>query len=171
MNIPPFVFILFAVLFLVGIRQIRPRKMSIYQLFLLPSIFIIISIYNCFNIFKTFYFSDLFSIIVGISIGVLLGYIHVKSWNTTVNRASRTISIPGDYLMLLVFLLFFVFEFFVHGSIHAKPLIEESFFFQTIVVLVYAFFCGMSLGRNITLGYVVLTGESPHQPEPSRKDT
>lgn len=151
-HIPPYVLILFVFLIYTGVKQVRPRKMHIFRLLVVPAIFVFVSFHNFFEFFPTPYLICIAYAIVGALAGILIGYVHVKSWTVTVNKASKTISIPGDYLMLVVFLVFFSFEFAIHYVVGAHLVSLTSLLFQSLAAFIYAFFSGMSVGRNVTLG-------------------
>lgn len=151
-HIPPYALVLFAFLIYIGIKQIRPRKMHIFRLLVVPAIFVFVSFRNFFEFFPAPYLICIAYATVGALAGILIGYVHVKSWTVTVNKASKTISIPGDYLMLIVFLVFFSFEFAIHYVVGAHLVPLTSLLFQSLAAFIYALFSGMSVGRNVTLG-------------------
>ncbi|MDF2939721.1 MAG: hypothetical protein K0R66_363 [Gammaproteobacteria bacterium] len=148
--IPIWVYPLFLFLLYIGIKQCYARSMKVQRLFILPAIFILMSLNNLDGSPELTWLSGP-CWAAAIALGIYLGYLHKRNAKITVDRDQAIISIPGDWSMLLLLLLIFVVEFAVN-AVEATGTSSSSWFGPTALAI-SGLVTGMSIGRNGTYLY------------------
>ena len=74
---------------------------------------------------------------------------HVRRWDVQVNRATRSISLPGDGAMLAIIVATFAFEFALHYGVEARTGWMANPFAPTVAARTWGAFVGVSTGRNL----------------------
>ena len=96
----------------VGIQSIKPRKVSINKVFLIPVFFVVWSLFGLFERIFLEHPSMIFFWIVFLGFGAYLGVKEVHSWRIEKDRHKREITIPGNYSTLVLVVLIFGLNFF-----------------------------------------------------------
>ena len=106
MHTPWWVYVLFAYILYVGIKAMKLRSVPVFQLFIVPGIFTILSIHTLVG-----RISDHFLYIIpwGVAaiIGMAIGWMEMKRLNIIVDRKNHLLKIPGSAFTLILFLVFF----------------------------------------------------------------
>ena len=148
MFIPTYVYVLFSILVYMGITRCFARVIKIQRLFIAPLFFMVLSIrsmVSLFNIVPT----DIAIWIFGFLSGVLIGNFHVQSRKIKADHKHQLILIPGDWSILMLILVIFSFEFFVHFSIAANWKIASTLLFRDLALMMLGLIAGMSTGRTL----------------------
>ncbi|MBX7067611.1 MAG: hypothetical protein K1X28_10315 [Parachlamydiales bacterium] len=147
-NIPAWIFFLFVILVIIGMRAATPRTMSIYRLLVLPLIFMIWNlawlferVHEQFSLFPLWF--------LGIVGGSVLGWQSVVSWKIKADRKNKTVTLPGTWsVLVLILLVFAVRSFFVYSyETHPKQ-VEEYYIYDS---LLSGIFTGIFIGRAYDL--------------------
>ncbi len=83
-------------------------------------------------------------------LGAVLGYLHVRKRNIRSDKNRRLIEIPGDASVLIILMLMFFIEFFIHYAFEAHLAITRLDFFKMLSVILSGTVSGISIGRNTT---------------------
>ncbi len=150
-HIPAYVYFIFIGLLWIGIRQCFQRTIRFRRLLITPIIFTALGLHGFFGLFSIPTDIDIGTAVLGLSTGLAFGWHHARSWNVIVNKQVRLITVPGDVMMLVIILSSFAFEFALHYGIESHASWVTTWPIQPIAAGVWAWFLGMSAGRNINL--------------------
>jgi hypothetical protein len=146
--IPVYVPILFIVLVAIGISRCFPRKMRISRLIFTILLLLFAAVVGLTSTVSTPDPVNIACGIVGGGLGLFLGWHHVRRWTLQIDRAAGTILVPGDPLILIIFMSVFAFKFAVNYGIAVRADWVVSPYVAPIVTIVWCLFFGMTLGRN-----------------------
>ncbi|MFC3909042.1 DUF6622 family protein [Legionella dresdenensis] len=146
MNIPTYVFILFAVLVYMGIKRCFTRVIKVQRLFISPIFFSFFSIRGISELFDLTIFS-LSLLFAGCLIGLFLGFKQVGNRNIRVDRKQKLIEVPGDLSMLFLIFSAFSSEFFIHYLVESESMLATTSTFKIISLIISGLFTGLSAGR------------------------
>lgn len=150
-HIPSYVYVVFLVLLWMGIARCFPRTIRVERLFIMPALMALLGVRSFFGLFPSAGAIDLLAAIGGAAAGLAVGYRHVQHWDTAIDRGARTISLPGDVMMLVVILATFAFEFALHYGVESGAGWAVGPAFPLVAAAVWCLFVGMSAGRNLNL--------------------
>lgn len=145
---PWWVYVLFAVLVIVGLRATRPRTISFNKLLLLPAIFTIWNILWLAERLSGRY-SLLLYWLIGIAIGAVIGWQTVRTWKTQVNHQTKSITLPGSWTTLILILLVFAVRYFFVYNYQLHPAHSNNFFLADSFIS--GIFTGIFTGRSFDL--------------------
>lgn len=151
-HIPVWVYILFFVLLYIGIKRCFTRVSSVRWLIIVPVIFIFFNFRGIFALFPLAG-ANIFYWIVGMFLGILLGYAQMRNCLIKADRKKQLIQIPGDNTMLVLIMAIFFLEFFVHFAIAAHFAIVEFPIFHIIFIAASGIMVGYFTGRSGTYFY------------------
>lgn len=146
-HVPTWVFILFFVLLYLGIKRCYTRILSLGRLAIIPAVFVVIGLRNTLQLFGLTS-SGILAWAVGVAIGVLLGYLLVKNSLIKADKSKRLIQIPGDITMLIMVMLIFFVEFFVHYAVADHWALADQLLFKPLAVMLSGLVAGVSIGKN-----------------------
>lgn len=146
MNIPTYVYILFAVLVYIGIKRCFTRVIKVQRLFISPLFFSIFSIRGISTLFGL-WLSNVSLWLVGCLIGLFLGYMQVKNRNIKADRNQQLIEVPGDLSMLFLIFAAFSSEFIIHYVVESGTTFAATITFKIVSLIVLGLFAGLSAGR------------------------
>lgn len=158
-HIPTWVFTLFLVLLYLGIKRCRTRTVSIERLAIIPAIFIFMSLRGVFHLFGS---SPViyFMIVLGAVCGGCLGCIYVKNRVIKADKQNRLVQIPGDISMLILIMMIFFVEYFIHYSVAAHFSMVNTLWFESLAVFISGLVVGISVGRNLMYFYKYIHASS-----------
>ncbi len=159
-HIPTYVYVLFFVLLWMGITRSFPRTIRIERLLIMPALMAVLGIRGFFGLFHSPDYLDLLTAVFGSAMGLALGYRHVQQWIVSVDRAAKTIALPGDVMMLVIILATFGFEFALHYGFDSGAAWASSSTLPPVAAAVWCLFIGMSAGRNLNLALRFLRSEA-----------
>lgn len=108
---PWWVYLLLGYLITVGIKASKVRVIPFWKVFVLPTIFLSISIQNLTTIENIEYLS-IGSWIVAMLVGSLFGWWQVKRLDIKIDKKCSLIHIPGSWDTLLVILVIFIANYY-----------------------------------------------------------
>ena len=131
-----------------GVQRSYERVISIERLFLVPVVFILLSIKGVATSFEL-NITNILSWFLGITVGVSLGVIQVRKQNIKTTPREKQIIIPGDWSMLVLILCVFFIEFCIHYIIESGSTIATHSIFKILSVQILGCIAGTSFGRSI----------------------
>lgn len=150
-HVPPYVYVLFLVLIWMGVSRCFARTIRIERLLIMPTLMIALGVRGYFGLFPSAGPIDLLAGICGSAVGLLIGHRHARTWNISVDHSRRSISLPGDVMMLAVILATFFFEFALHYTIESGMIAATTPIVPIVAAAIWTMFIGMSAGRNLNL--------------------
>ena len=158
-NVPTWVYMVFIAIVYLGIKRCYTRVFNIRRLLVVPVIFILIGLRGTFELFPCDHMA-VFYMLFGWLIGLLIGYSQVRGRTIKSDKSKQLIQTPGDISMLIMLLVIFGLEFFIHYAVDAHLAIATSVNFRIFALVVSGTFIGISMGRNATYFYKYLHAES-----------
>jgi hypothetical protein len=147
---PIWVWPLLALLIFIGITALWPRNVPLARLFILPAVFLGLSIFSALS-------SALPPVesggiwLAGLILGSLLGRLAAPRQGVVIDRAARRIFVPGSAVPLILIVVIFLGRYASGYAFGRYPELHQN---QLALVLAasYAAFCsGIMLGRTLPL--------------------
>jgi hypothetical protein len=148
---PWWVYLLLVYLIIVGLKASKSRIIPFWKIFVLPTIFLSISIQNLTTIENIEYLS-ISSWIVAMLVGSLFGWWQVKRLDIKIDKKSSLIQIPGSWDTLLVILIIFVAKYYFGYEKATNPVLVAQLNFKVSMLILSGVCTGLFLGR--LLGYM-----------------
>jgi hypothetical protein len=147
---PIWVFILFFVLVVVGLLQLKDRKVSFSKILILPIAMVCLSFYGVISAFGLDIKSSLFWL-VGLIIAVLLNILLKLPRNSIYDKDLKTFFIKGSIIPFILIMIIFFTKYFI-GVVIAKQLaILNELTFICTISFIYGILSGFFLGRIFVL--------------------
>ena len=108
---PWWIYVLFVVTVIIGLKSSRTRTISASRLLLLPAIFTLLSIFWMAESLNGRYFLLIFWIL-GLILGVGFGWQSVHSWKTKADLTTKKITLPATWSTLALILAVFAARYF-----------------------------------------------------------
>ena len=158
-NIPLFVWPLFAVLLIGGLKARKTRLVPLKDLLLIPIAFFGWSLFSFFDR----YASDPLAIllwILSLGVGSFIGFSHIQRLNLRCERQKKAIEMPGSWIPLMLSMSIFTTKFSMGMMRAMLPHLENSILFLGLELL-SGIFLGIFTGRGVSclLKYIVLPVE------------
>lgn len=135
----------------IGFKAIKPQIIGLPKLFILPIIITRLLAKNLFNHYNC-RFDNLTIFILSLGIGGIISCLLFKSTNLKIDRANKTITLPGGYGTLILLLSIFIIRYFwgYMETTHSSPLAPHLVYFK---ILSSGIIAGLSIGRSATYLY------------------
>ncbi|WP_244590228.1 DUF6622 family protein [Xenorhabdus innexi] len=148
---PVWVWILFVVLVLRGIKALDDREMTVNRLFLLPIVFFIWAVYVVLHE-TVFQASALLALAVGILLGIGIGW---KLWSTQPRLRqkpdSNLVIRAGTPLTLITILIIFCVKFILSATVAIHPVLTHSLSFNLLFGFASGLLDGVFWGGTLNL--------------------
>lgn len=145
-NTPWWVYLLAMYLIKIGINATKTRMVSLKKLFLMPLIFILMSVHTLIEYFTM----NSFAISVlgfAMGIGILLGWLQVFRYSLKVDRQRALIQIPGTWSTLGVIVIIFTAKYYFGYKLALDPTLAKEMNFAISLLGVSGVCTGLFLGR------------------------
>lgn len=147
-NTPWWVYVLFVILMIIGLKATKPRAVPFHRIILLPGIFTIWNIAWLADRLQGHLFLFIFWVI-GLIIGAFIGWQTVLSWKVHFDPHRKLISLPGTWTTLIfIFLVFAVRYFFVYNY-ETHPEVAPHLF--TADATISGVITGIFIGRSLEI--------------------
>jgi hypothetical protein len=143
---PWWVYVLLGYLITVGIKASKERVIPFWKIFVLPTIFLSISIQNLTTIENIEYLS-IGSWIVAMLAGSLFGWWQVKRLNIKIDKKGSLIQIPGSWDTLLVILIIFIAKYYFGYEKATNPVLVAQLNFKISMLVLSGVCTGLFLGK------------------------
>ncbi|WP_147432173.1 DUF6622 family protein [Pararobbsia silviterrae] len=163
---PHWVWGVFALLIVVGVKQTLPRRRSVRSAIALPLVLTALSLYG---VASNFAHEPLALVAWALGAGALLaGSLATGAWRGVRWSASgRCLVVPGSFIPLVLFIVIFIVKFGVGIVLATDPAMGGDAGFASVVGLIYGAFSGTFLGRGVAMwrvAYEALHHEAASSP-------
>jgi len=155
---PTWVYIIFVVLILLGIKASKTSVVPIQKLCILPILFTYMSVHTLLVSFAINTIS-VSTWIVATLIGVALGWMQVASYQLKVDKAHWLVKVPGTWSVLIFILLIFVTKYYFGYELAADPQLKQHLAFELLMLLVSGGLTGLFIGKLGCFLYRLYTEE------------
>ena len=145
---PVWVYILFAVLIALGIRAMKPRVVPLRKIFLLPIVFLVLSVHTLVTSFHITT-STVLIWIGALSLGALLGGMLTANLKFNVDREHALIQLPGTWITVFMILLIFITKYYFGYELATDPALAHQHEFEFSMLAVSGATTGLFVGRLI----------------------
>lgn len=143
---PWWVYVLLVILVKIGIQSTKPRTIPFQRLLLLPVVFVLWSIYRLYLNVSLGYPSLILWWTLSILLGAYLGVLEVRKWKIHIDKAKKTITIPGNYSTIILIVAIFILNFF------------WSYLYSTLTAIPYWIHAAGTITTTIVNGFFVGRG-------------
>ncbi len=145
-NIPWWVYALFFYIFYISVRAIKPRIVTVKNLIILPSIFIIFSIAG---FYASGYFTFIhFLLAVGAGcVGYLLGWWYFRWMKVKAIQYQSKLQLPGTWSVLVMVLVFFLLSYFLGDILTPTAQSIKQPHYIKWLFIIYGVLIGFFIGR------------------------
>jgi hypothetical protein len=159
-NTPVWVWGLLAALLVLGTTQLRTRSVSALRMTLVPAAMTGMSLWSTISAFSS---SPLFGLVLtawAVAASLMLGLVAVRAplAGTTYDGASRSFTVPGSWVPLLLILGIFLLKYTVGVELTMQPALAHDGQYTLIVGGLYGAFSGIFAGRAARLWLLALRG-------------
>jgi len=142
---PGWIWLVFVFLVYRGIVNLRPSIVPIHSIFILPTIFLFLSLFNLVNNF-TFYTTIIWSIFFFIGMGI--GWIIFNKVKIKIDKENGLIFNPGSPFVLILALSTFILKYYFGYLAATQPelLIDSRLLYAKIAI--FALIGGIAWGRT-----------------------
>lgn len=142
-NIPLFVWPLFAILLISGLRARKVHTVPMAALLLIPSVFFGWSIFSFFGKYTTASLANLFWFLC-LGVGFSIGFFHMQRLKLRFDRQKKRVEMPGSWIPLMLSMSIFTSKFSIGMMSSTLPHLNGSIvflgfeLFATIILGVFA---------------------------------
>ena len=147
---PIWVFILFIVLVIVGLLQLRDRNVSLQKAIILPISMICLSFYGLISAFGL-EVKSIFCWLIGLIIAVLLNLLLKLPKNSTYDTELKIFFIKGSIIPFILIMIIFFTKYFVAVVIAKHLAILNELSFICGISFIYGVLSGLFFGRIFIL--------------------
>ena len=144
-NTPWWVYALFIYLVRLGFLATQPRIIPVKNLLLLPTLFVLFSL---FNLYSTVQVTALHLLVWlgALCLGCLLGWLQYAALKIKAIKDEAKLYIPGTWTLLFIILIIFSIKYYFNyeSAIEPSALTNSS---SPWVLLLYGLFTGLFIGR------------------------
>ncbi len=147
---PPWVFVLFVVLLVLGYWQSRPRTVARARVAILPAAMIGLSIYVVLSAFQ----SSIVGIgawLIGVALAVLVNRAVGFPRGATYSHVTQSYALPGSWVPFVLMMTIFFTRYAVTVTIALNPLILAATGFVVSICVWYGFLSGMFFSGALAL--------------------
>ncbi len=142
-KIPVFVWPLFSILLLSGLRARKAREVPIAVLFLVPSIFFGWSLFSFFGKYAMTPLAIIFWLLC-LGLGFFIGFSHMQRLNLQFDKEKNKVEMPGSWIPLMLSMSIFISKFSIGmmrsimPHLNGSPLFLGLELFSTIILGIFA---------------------------------
>ena len=156
-NIPWWVYLIFFYCIFIGIKSLKTSVIHISKFFIIPIIFIYLSLHTLLSSFSLNFFI-IFTYIISLLAGICLGVILLKRSKIIVDSKNKLIKVSGSWVTLVLILITFFSKFYIGYELGVDPKIVTNKSFDLFFLLVSGVTSGMFLGRLIYVIFKMMKG-------------
>lgn len=158
---PTWVWLLFGYLLYRGIQGLQSRTIPLSNLFIMPGIFLALSLQNIVSRLCACFTVTIFLVyILSLALGVAMGWLLVRRMKIAVDKKRHLIGVPGSVFMLILTLLIFGIKYSFGYMKATNPEVMSSLFATAAFIGVSGAIAGITIGRM--LHYLYLYKRAQH---------
>jgi Family of unknown function (DUF6622) len=142
-----------------GIKALKSSISPVYTIFIMPAIFLILSVQTLVA-YKNLTLVPGLLWLISIMIGSLLGWLIASKAPIAADKKKGLIKRPGSPITLIIILLFFGVRYYFGYSLAVNPELMQSVSFLNIRLALSGLMVGVSLGSTLCFFYKYL--KAPH---------
>lgn len=146
-KIPLFVWPLFTILFISGLRASKTSSLSIAVFLLIPSIFFGCSFFSFFQKYGSDSLAILFWLIC-LVVGFSIGFFHMKRLRLRFDNQKKKVEMPGSWIPLILSMSIFISKFSIGMMSSMIPYLNGSLLFLGLELFA-TIILGVFVGRGI----------------------
>lgn len=143
---PWWVYVLLGYLIAVGVKASKVRIIPFWKVFVLPTIFLFMSIQTLATM-ETIDYLNTSSWIAAMLVGSLLGWWQVKCLDIKIDKKHSLIQIPGSWDTLLLILIIFIAKYYFGYEQATNPVLAVQLNFKVSMLVLSGVCTGLFLGR------------------------
>lgn len=145
---PTWVFVVFAGLILLGLRQTQPRVVSRRRLIVLP---LVIAGYSLYGVAMASHYSLLALTVWLMAVSAAFALTRLSTLNGAVSETADTVRVPGSWVPLVVILGLFTARYAYNVMLATHPDVMHSSGFMALFSALFGFLGGLLLSRSVLL--------------------
>lgn len=160
LNIPFFVWPLFAILLIGGLKARKTSKVPLVILLLIPSIFLSWSLISFFDKYAT-HFLAVFCWLLFLVTGFLIGFFHMQQLQLEFDKQTRKVVMPGSWIPLMLSMSIFTSKLSLGMMSSMMPHLNGSVLFlglELFAITILGIFAGR--GVNCVIRYRLTSMDS-----------
>lgn len=147
---PTWVFVVFFILLVLGLKQTKERVVKVKTVFILPIAMILFSFFGVYSVFGLALLS-LSLWIVGLVITLVIGLKLAYPKRVSFSSQSNQLTIPGSWVPLFIMMAIFFTKYVVGFAIARSLPVVNEFVFIVLISLLYGAFSGIFLSRSLVM--------------------
>jgi hypothetical protein len=160
-NTPAWVWVLFVYLLIIGIKALQPRKVPWQQLLIMPSVFLIWSLYSLYNKYGTS-LNIWGSWTPTLILGAVVGCYSMSKQNIKIT-SENYVQLPGSWYPLLSSMVFFAIKYGIGVSYALAPETRTYMWFWLTDVITSGLISGIAWGRFMHIRHSIKAGHQKHE--------
>ncbi len=160
LHIPTYSIVILGLLIYLGIKRCYARTIQPTRLFVLPAVMVVFGVLNLPRLFPAAGLPQGLALMMVLAIGGWIGWLHAARWQLQLDTLNKVVRVPGDPVLLLIILLTFAAEFFIHYEIESQGAWAKNEYFSLCSFAIWGGLCGLSFGRasNVFMRYQAARG-------------
>ena len=144
---PTWVFVVFAVLIAIGVRQMQPRIVSRRRLIVLP----LVAAYSLYGVSTASHGSPLALTMWMVAVLVAFLLTYMSPPNGAVSETASTVRVPGSWVPMVVIVGLFTARYAYNVMLAIHPEVSHSASFMALFSALFGFLGGLLLSRSVLL--------------------
>jgi len=145
---PAWVFVVFAGLILIGLRQLQPRIVSRRRLVVLP---LLIAVYSLYGVAMTSHYSPLALAVWLVAVAAAFLLTRLSPPAGAVSETAGTVRVPGSWVPMVVIVGLFSARYAYNVILAMHPEMQLAIGFTTLFSALFGFLGGLLLSRSVLL--------------------
>lgn len=145
---PVWVFVVFAGLIAIGLRQTQPRIVSRRRLIVLP---LLIAAYSFYGVAMASHGSVVALVVWAAAVAAAFALTRLSPPTGATSQTPATVRVPGSWVPMVVILGLFVARYAYNVMLAMHPQVLHSTGFMTLFSAVFGFLGGLLLSRSVLL--------------------
>jgi hypothetical protein len=159
MKTPLWVYLLLAVLLMMGFKASKTGVVNIKKMLIAPIVFTLMSIESLYtHLSITFYVLGLY--VGALSVGIGLGFLQVNRLKLKVDQKNGLIEIPGSWSVMVLILIIFSTKYYFGYELSVDPHALDNSEFEVLFISVNAICTGLFIGKTIGFYKQLISGPS-----------
>lgn len=145
---PTWVYLLFFYLVWVGIKSSKTGVVSLKKLFIIPCIFLCMSLHYLVTVLD-FSYLVVSSYVISLLLGIYFGHLLIIKKHIQVDKKKLLLNIPGSWSTLIIIMIIFFSKYYFHYKISVDNAIMQSILFKEIFIASSGILTGLLIGKAV----------------------